>query len=293
MLKELTHSYVQNTTAEQRVRHAEAVASGIVSATEYITNSHNRAERNAHIAHNLRNKARRLDRYLKKPDTILATAINTISSETGTDYQKSKAKRGLDLAAGIPLSILTAPVTIFSAVSNKKNGHPIFYRAERLIPVTTENGNKLEPALLPKICTMSPSTDVTIDPITEARGRLAHEHPRVTRLGRFLRKHNIDEVPQLLRVIKGELSLVGVRPPDPDTLRLLKEEWSAEKYAVWEKSYTDGRPGLTGATQAMGSPVKDDTKRFPLDTLYAKKASLGFDLYIGWRTFARMVRLLP
>jgi lipopolysaccharide/colanic/teichoic acid biosynthesis glycosyltransferase len=98
--------------------------------------------------------------------------------------------------------------------------------------------------------------------------------PRVTRVGRFLRKTSLDELPQLLNILKGEMSLVGPRPTS----------FSAETYALWQTERLDATPGITGLWQIMGRASMEFTDRVYLDVLYIEHRSLGLDLHIIIRT---------
>ena len=98
--------------------------------------------------------------------------------------------------------------------------------------------------------------------------------PRVTRIGRILRKTSLDELPQLLNVLKGDMSLVGPRPTSfgPDT------------YALWQTERLDVIPGLTGLWQIIGRASMEFTDRVYLDVLYIENRSIWFDIQILMRT---------
>jgi lipopolysaccharide/colanic/teichoic acid biosynthesis glycosyltransferase len=102
------------------------------------------------------------------------------------------------------------------------------------------------------------------------------DDPRVTRIGRFLRKSSLDELPQLINVLKGEMSLVGPRPPVP---------YELEAYQIWHRRrLLEAQPGITGLWQVNGrSRIKfDDMVR--LDLQYARSWSLWLDIKILWQT---------
>ena len=99
--------------------------------------------------------------------------------------------------------------------------------------------------------------------------------PRITRIGRFLRKYRIDELPQLFNVLRGEMSLVGPRPHQPDEI---------EKYEKHHKKVLLIKPGMTGMAQISGSsdlPFEEEVK---LDTYYIENWSLSKDIYILLKT---------
>ncbi|HEX2998025.1 MAG TPA: sugar transferase [Anaerolineales bacterium] len=98
--------------------------------------------------------------------------------------------------------------------------------------------------------------------------------PRITRVGKFLRKTSLDEIPQLLNVLKGEMSLVGPRPTS----------FGPETYKLWHTSRLDVMPGLTGLWQIIGRAQLEFDDRLRLDIAYIERASLWLDINILFRT---------
>lgn len=107
------------------------------------------------------------------------------------------------------------------------------------------------------------------------KDRKLKEDPRITPIGRFLRKTSLDELPQLLNIIKGEMSLVGPRPVVPDELEL---------YGDAQLYYLQARPGLTGLWQISGRNDLDYERRVALDTWYVRNWTLWYDVLILFRT---------
>ena len=102
------------------------------------------------------------------------------------------------------------------------------------------------------------------------------EDPRIFGVGKFMRKFSIDELPQFLNVLKGDMSLVGTRPPTEDEF---------EQYELHHRARLGIRPGLTGMWQVSGrSDIKDFEEIVALDTQYISNWSLGMDLRILLRT---------
>ena len=107
--------------------------------------------------------------------------------------------------------------------------------------------------------------------------KLPIEHdPRVTRVGRFLRRSSIDELPQLWNVLLGHMSLVGVRPVEPDQV--------PELYREHQRVYTQMRPGLTGLWQVSGRSHVANIDRAELDVYYVENWSLGLDARVALKT---------
>jgi exopolysaccharide production protein ExoY len=104
------------------------------------------------------------------------------------------------------------------------------------------------------------------------------EDPRVTRVGRFIRKHSLDEIPQLLNVLRGDMSLVGPRPYYPDELVEQQRKYPHTKDLV--KVVLSAKPGLTGYWQVSGRSEVNFDKRIKMDADYVRTSSLGLDIMI-------------
>lgn len=111
--------------------------------------------------------------------------------------------------------------------------------------------------------------------------------PRITRVGKFIRKHSLDEVPQLLNVLKGEMSLVGPRPYYPEELERQQERYPQTKELV--KEVLSVKPGITGRWQVSGRSEVNFDKRIQMDADYARKRSIFYDLWIIVKTPWAMV----
>jgi len=105
------------------------------------------------------------------------------------------------------------------------------------------------------------------------------DDPRVTRVGRFLRKTSLDELPQLLNVQLGDMSLVGPRPTS----------FSADTYSLWHTARLEVRPGLTGLWQISGRSELDFDDRLRLDIAYIRNRSLKLDALLLVKTFGAVV----
>ena len=102
--------------------------------------------------------------------------------------------------------------------------------------------------------------------------------PRVTRVGRFIRRHSIDEIPQLLNVLKGEMSLVGPRPYYPDELIEQQRKYPSTRRLV--KEVLSAKPGITGHWQVSGRSEVNFDKRIKMDADYVRQKSILLDLLI-------------
>jgi lipopolysaccharide/colanic/teichoic acid biosynthesis glycosyltransferase len=118
--------------------------------------------------------------------------------------------------------------------------------------------------------------------MTEADGPIfkIRDDPRLTRVGRFLRRTSLDELPQLWNVLRGEMSLVGPRPP-------LQRE--VEGYQEWHKRRLDGRPGMTGLWQIGGRSLLSFDDQVLLDIYYIENWSLWLDFKILLRTIPQVL----
>ncbi|MET0686963.1 MAG: sugar transferase, partial [Solirubrobacteraceae bacterium] len=189
----------------------------------------------------------------------------------GFDYA---LKRTFDFVGAILLLILLSPllIAISLAVFLTSRG-PVLYRSIR-------PGIGGEPFACFKFRTMRTDADqiqADLESLNEATGPLfkIKADPRLTRVGRLLRRYSLDELPQLLNVVAGQMSLVGPRPlPQRDFDQL--EEWHKKRYLVL--------PGMTGLWQVSGRSELDFDDLVRLDFLYLERWSVGLDLTILLKT---------
>lgn len=114
-----------------------------------------------------------------------------------------------------------------------------------------------------------------------------HDDPRITPIGKFIRKHSIDEIPQLVNVLKGEMSIVGPRPYYADELKEQQKKYPHTKKLV--KEVLSVRPGITGYWQVTGRSEVHFDKRIEMDAYYARKRSIVLDILILLKTPWAMV----
>lgn len=185
----------------------------------------------------------------------------------------SKAKRLLDIVGALVGLAITGIVLIPIAIAMYfDNPGPIFYSQIRC-------GFKGKPFRIWKIRSMVVNADRLKNLVrNEAKGHIFKNEndPRITKVGRFLRKTSLDEFPQFWNVLKGEMSLVGTRPPTV-------EEVFAYKKHHWGR--LNVKPGITGEWQANGrSSVKDFEDIVGMDLDYQHKWSVAYDLSLIWKT---------
>lgn len=182
-------------------------------------------------------------------------------------FYARRGKRALDVAGALimlpPAGVL---MTAAAVAIRLEDGAPVVYNSTRL-------GKDMKPFTLHKLRSMR----VNAPDLRNADGSTysAADDPRVTRVGRFLRKTSVDELPQLFNVLKGDMSLIGPRPSP----------------AGHEHTYTEGfkrkfevLPGITGYSQALNRNSDSLQERERTDTYYVNNVSLRLDAEILWRT---------
>ena len=108
--------------------------------------------------------------------------------------------------------------------------------------------------------------------------------PRITKVGNFLRKTSIDELPQFINIIKGDMSFIGFRPP------LTYHPWPFEEYTEEQKKMFNVRPGISGWAQVNGRKTVEWHKRIELNVWYAENVSLFLDIKIALMTVFKVLR---
>lgn len=172
-----------------------------------------------------------------------------------------RQKRVFDIiAASILLVLLSPAIALIALLIGLTMGTPVFFRQER-------------PGLHGRLFRIWKFR--TMRPCAKDEDLYSSDALRLTKLGKFLRRASLDELPQLWNVLKGEMSLVGPRP-------LLAEY--LPKYSPREARRHDVRPGITGWAQVQGRQVLALSERFELDLFYVENRSMILDLRILWRT---------
>lgn len=170
-------------------------------------------------------------------------------------------KNIIDLFCGFFIFLLLIPILIIlSLFVFFSMGNPIFFKQERI-------GKNNKPFIMYKFRTMREPK--------KGENRLLSDADRVTKVGAFLRKTSLDELPEIINVIKGEMSLVGPRPLLDLHLELFSEE---------QLKRHDVKPGMTGLAQVMGRQSLSFTQRTDLDVKYVENLSLWLDIKIIVKT---------
>ncbi|MBC7185601.1 MAG: sugar transferase [Calditrichaeota bacterium] len=199
------------------------------------------------------------------------------------------AKRALDIVGAVVGIVLLAPLMAAVAVAIKLTSKgPVLFKQQRI-------GYRGKPFIMYKFRTMRVGCDDAVHrdyvkKLIEGRNeeinfgteeqplyKLVND-PRVTRIGRFLRKTSLDELPQLVNVLLGQMSLVGPRPPLP---------FEVESYKSWHmRRFMEVKPGITGLWQVYGRSTTTFDEMVRLDLRYAAQRSLLLDLKLIFKTFA-------
>lgn len=189
-------------------------------------------------------------------------------------------KRLFDLVVATLLLVLLSPVLLAIALTVKLTSRgPVFFMSPR----PGLGGESFDCVKFRTMVTGADALQEELEEHNEADGAIfkIKEDPRLTRPGAFLRKWSLDELPQLINVVKGEMSLVGPRPlPHRDYERL--EEWHKKRYLVL--------PGMTGLWQVSGRSELEFDDLVRLDFLYIERWSVFFDVVIILRTIPAVAR---
>ena len=197
-------------------------------------------------------------------------------------------ERGLDLMLASALLMLLAPLMLLIAAAVRIDSHgPALFRQRRL-------GRGMQPFDMYKFRTMRADADPAahaefvhqmiatgvVSLPAESKIFKLYPDPRVTRVGRLLRRSSFDELPQLFNVLKGEMTLVGFRPPIP---------YEVGSYPSWYFRRFTGKPGLTGLWQVSGRNERSYEEMIRLDIEYANRQSCLLDLRLLARTVSTVI----
>jgi lipopolysaccharide/colanic/teichoic acid biosynthesis glycosyltransferase len=177
-------------------------------------------------------------------------------------------KRLMDVLISLAALLLLSPLFVLTALAIAlESGLPVLFRQTRLGLGGREFG-------MLKFRSMRKNAAATGPYFTQAND------PRITRVGRFIRRTSIDELPQIINVLRGDMSLVGPRPDVPAQRSLYTDADWAQRCSV--------RPGITGLAQVRIRSEGTGEQRLALDLQYTREVSAWFDLKIMWWTLARL-----
>lgn len=195
----------------------------------------------------------------------------------GGAYLNSWQKRTVDLIGAILVTpVLVPPILLATAAIKIEDGGDIFFIQQR----KGKNGKDFG---LYKLRTMAPAADRTEETFTFPK---LPENPRVTKVGKLLRRWCIDEIPQIINILKGEMSLMGVRPLPTEQFETQGKLANVQDLSEqWSQAYTLCRPGWTSLTSVRGRALLDTDeqgirKKLRYDQFYISHASPCFDLWI-------------
>lgn len=190
-------------------------------------------------------------------------------------------KRIFDIIFSLVLVLLLSPVLLIVSILIKFDGSHggIFFKQKRV----GVNGEIFD---IYKFRSMFPDAEKRLEEIqhlNEIEGNMfkIKKDPRVTSIGRFIRAYSIDEIPQIFNVLKGDMSLIGPRPP------LLREY---EKYSDYDKKRLSIRPGISGLWQVSGRNSLSFDEMVALDLKYIRELSLHNDIRIFLKTIIVVIK---
>lgn len=197
-----------------------------------------------------------------------------------THYIYEGIKRGFDIILSLLACLLLIPIMLIIKIATllSKDKKSIFFTQERI-------GKSGKVFKFYKFRSMVPNADEILYQLLESDPDLAEEYhlnkklkndPRITKVGKFIRKYSIDELPQVINILKGDMSFIGNRPYLP------REK---EDMGVFYHDIVKTKPGLTGYWQVSGRSNTTFKKRLELERFYSKNCSFSLDIQIFFKTF--------
>lgn len=213
----------------------------------------------------------------KKEETLLSEFTEMTFGEANNHEPGFylTAKRCLDICAALLGLIVLIPffLIVAAAIKLEDSSSPVFFKQQRV----GKNGRQFEMFKFRSMVCNAEEMKVFLMDQNEAEGPVfkIRSDPRVTKIGRFIRKTSIDELPQLYNVLKGDMSLVGPRPPLPDEV---------EMYTSYELQRISVTPGLTCYWQVNGRSNVSFEEWVEMDLQYIKQRNLWIDLKLIFKT---------
>lgn len=184
-------------------------------------------------------------------------------------------KRTIDTVLSLLALVIMSPLLLITAIAIKLSSHgPVLFKQQRL-------GLHGKEFTIYKFRSMAVGAEHTGSGVYSGK-----DDPRVTAVGRIIRMTSIDELPQLVNVMKGDMSIVGPRPP------LTYHPWPINQYTEEQLHMFDVRPGITGWAQVNGRKTVEWPRRIELSVYYARNLTLAFDIRILALTVLKVLRLV-
>lgn len=183
-------------------------------------------------------------------------------------------KRLLDILISLLGIILTCPIALVVSLLIKfEDGGPVFFTQTRI----GKNGKRFSIFKFRSMVLNADEKKEELMDLNEVEGAMFKiaDDPRITKIGKFIRKHSIDELPQLINVVKGDMSIVGPRPPLPEEVK---------DYSDFDMKRLLVKPGCTGLWQVSGRNQLSFSEMVDLDIQYINNASILVDLKICFKT---------
>ena len=198
-------------------------------------------------------------------------AERTVSTAAARGFYNRVVKRLLDLILSALGLILLSPIFLGAALAVKLSSKgPVIFKQKRL----GRNGKEFD---FYKFRSMVVNAEKTGSGVYSGKG-----DPRVTKVGRILRASSIDELPQLINILKGDMALIGPRPP------LTYHPWPIGEYDAFQRHMFDVRPGITGWAQTHGRKDVEWHRRIELNVWYVEHVSFLLDLRIFFLTIFKI-----
>lgn len=222
-------------------------------------------------------------RPASEPDIPLVGIPGDLAPPRRSPSLRKTVKRAFDVVGSIILGLVFLPLMIIIALLLRNEGGPVIYRHRRI----GRDGKTFDCL---KFRSMVPDAERKLRELLERRPELKEEwlrdhklrdDPRITAIGRFLRRTSLDELPQIWNVLRGEMSLVGPRP-------IVREE--TIRYGRCLPVYLSAKPGITGLWQVTGRNDTDYRRRVAIDVYYIRRRSAMLDLYILLKTTGVILR---
>lgn len=214
-------------------------------------------------------------------NVIKMSQIDTKSNIDNLNIYRKYIKRAIDVALSLIALVVLSPIFLLIAICIKAESKgPVFFIHKRI----GKNGEKIG---LYKFRSMVSNAEELIKQFTPEQMKEYKENfklendPRITKVGKFLRKTSLDELPQLLNILKGDLSIIGPRP-------VIEEE--LEKYEENKEKFLSVTPGLTGYWAANGRSCTTYEQRMIMELYYIDNMSWKMDVKVFFKTILSVVK---